>query len=105
MMDKIGQQFTGVVSSVTSFGLFVELDKVFIDGLIHVTALGDDYYHFDAAKHRLLGERTNKSFRLGDRLQVKVVKVSLDDKKIDLTLVGAEQKKKVSSKRFKKSRR
>jgi len=105
MMDKIGQQFTGVVSSVTSFGLFVELDKVFIDGLIHVTALGDDYYHFDAAKHRLLGERTNKSFRLGDRLQVTVVKVSLDDKKIDLALTGAEQKKKVSSKRFKKSRR
>ena len=104
MMDKIGQEFTGVVSSVTSFGLFVELDKVFIDGLVHVTALGDDYYHFDASKHRLLGERTNKSFRLGDSLKVKVVKVSLDDKKIDLALVGAG-KKKALGKRSKKKRR
>lgn len=104
MMDKIGQEFTGVVSSVTSFGLFVELDKVFIDGLVHVTALGDDYYHFDASKHRLLGERTNKSFRLGDSLKVKVVKVSLDDKKIDLALVGAE-KKKAQGKRSRKKRR
>jgi ribonuclease R len=105
MVDKVGQEFTGVVSSVTSFGLFVELDKVFIDGLIHVTALGDDYYHFDASKHRLLGERTNKSFRLGDSLKVQVVKVNLDDKKIDLALVGAEQKKKVVSKRFKRKQR
>jgi ribonuclease R len=105
MMDKIGQEFIGVVSSVTSFGLFVELEKVFIDGLVHITALGDDYYHFDASKHRLLGERTNKSFRLGDSLKVKVVKVSLDDKKIDLALVGAEQKKKVVAKRYKKKRR
>jgi len=87
MMDKIGEEFDGVVSAVTSFGLFVELDKVYIDGLVHVTSLGDDYYHFDAAKHRLLGERTNKSFRLGDRLRVKVVKVNLDDKKIDLSWV------------------
>ena len=88
MMDKIGEEFDGVVSAVTSFGLFVELDMVYIDGLIHVTSLGDDYYHFDAAKHRLLGERTNKSFRLGDRLRVKVVKVNLDDKKIDLSWVA-----------------
>ncbi len=82
MMDKIGQEFEGVVSSVTSFGLFVELSKVYIDGLVHVTALGDDYYHFDASKHRLLGERSNQSYRLGDRVKVKVVKVNLDDKKL-----------------------
>ncbi len=105
MMDKIGQEFSGVVSSVTSFGLFVELDKIFIDGLVHVTGLGDDYYHFDASKHRLLGERTNKSFRLGDRLKVKVVKVSLDDKKIDLALAGVEQKKKIVTKRRRKKKR
>lgn len=105
MLDKIGQEFTGVVSAVTSFGLFVELDKVFIDGLIHVTALGDDYYHFDAGKHRLLGERTNKSFRLGDSLKVQVVKVNLDEKKIDLSLVGAKQKEKIFKKRFKKKKR
>ncbi len=105
MLDKIGEEFTGVVSAVTSFGLFVELDKVFIDGLVHVTALGDDYYHFDASKHRLLGERTNRSFRLGDSLSVKVVKVSLEDKKIDLALVGAKQKKVVANKRSKRKKR
>jgi ribonuclease R len=105
MMDKIGDEYTGVVSAVTSFGLFVELDKVFIDGLIHVTALGNDYYHFDAEKHRLLGERTNKSYRLGDRLKVKVVKVNLDDKKIDLALAGEETRKPVSGSRKKKRRR
>jgi len=115
MMDKIGEEFNGVVSAVTSFGLFVELEKVFIDGLVHVTSLGDDYYHFDAAKHRLLGERTNKSFRLGDRIKVKVVKVNLDDKKIDLSLLtsGADngkpsrhqKAKKQLSKKTKRKRR
>lgn len=103
MSDKVGQEFDGVVSSVTSFGLFVELKSVYIDGLIHVTALGDDYYHFDAVKHRLLGERSNKAYRLGDELKVKVVKVNLDDKKIDLALVDSGAKKKRSG--FKSSRR
>jgi len=105
MSDKVGDEFTGVVSSVTSFGLFVELDNIHIDGLIHVTALGDDYYHFDAGKHRLLGERTNRSFRLGDALNVKLVRVSLDDKKIDLALVGAESSKKAAPKRKKRKKR
>jgi len=101
MMDKIGGEFNGVVSSVTSFGLFVELEKIYIDGLVHVTSLGDDYYHFDASKHRLLGERSNKSFRLGDRLKVKVVKVNLEDKKIDLALVSAGEQEGPSKKRKK----
>lgn len=106
MMDKIGQEFTGIVSSVTSFGLFIELDDIYIDGLIHVTALGDDYYHFDPVKHRMLGERTNKSFRLGDSLKVIVVKVNLDDKKIDLALVSEPGKKnKLKVKRKKRKRR
>ncbi|PCH86132.1 MAG: ribonuclease R [Piscirickettsiaceae bacterium] len=106
MSDKIGQEFSGVVSSVTSFGLFVELDNINIDGLIHVTALGDDYYHFDAAKHRLLGERTNTSFRLGDTVQVKLVRVSLDDKKIDLALAGSSSPtKKTTLKRKKRKKR
>ena len=105
MMDKIGSEFDGVVSSVTSFGLFVELDKIYIDGLVHVTSLGDDYYHFDAAKHRLLGERTNKSFRLGDRLRVKVVKVNLEDKKIDLSLVTAGNENTETVPRKKKKKR
>jgi ribonuclease R len=105
MADKVGQEFNGVVSSVTSFGLFVELKDVYIDGLVHITALGDDYYHFDAAKHRLLGERTNKAYRLGDELRVKLVKVNLDDKKIDLALVGTPSKKKPSFKRNKRKKR
>ena len=66
MMDKIGEEFDGIISGVTNFGIFVELAEVYVDGLVHITSLGNDYYHFDPAKHRLLGERTNRSYRLGD---------------------------------------
>ena len=90
MQDKVGEDFDGVVSGVTNFGLFVELADIFVDGLVHITALGNDYYHFDAAKHRLTGERTGQSFRLGDRVRVKVVRVDLDEGRIDFELVGKE---------------
>ncbi|MCW9025017.1 MAG: ribonuclease R [Gammaproteobacteria bacterium] len=88
MMDKIGEDFDGTISSVTSFGLFVELDEVYVEGLIHVTSLDKDYFHFEPARHRLLGERTRKSYRLGDRIRIKVARVSLDDRKIDFDIVG-----------------
>ncbi|MDH5216268.1 MAG: ribonuclease R [Gammaproteobacteria bacterium] len=83
LQDKVGEEFTGKISSVTSFGLFVQLDDFFVEGLVHVTSLDNDYYHFDQAKHRLVGERTNKIYRLSDEMRVKVVRVDLDDKKID----------------------
>lgn len=82
-----GKIFDGVITSVTAFGLFVELKEVFVEGLVHVTALKDDYYHYDPLRHQLLGERTRTCYRLGDDIRVRVVRVSLDDKKIDFDLV------------------
>ena len=86
MMDKVGETFDGIISSVTGFGVFVELQDIYVEGLVHVTSLKNDYYHFDPVKHRLLGERTNKMYRLGDKIRVEVVRVDLDDRKIDFDL-------------------
>ena len=88
MMDKIGEEFDGIISGVTNFGIFVELADVYVDGLVHITSLGNDYYHFDAAKHRLLGERTHRSYRLGDSVRIKVAQVNLDEAKLDFELIG-----------------
>lgn len=90
MMDKIGEEFDGYISGVTNFGIFVELIKFYVDGLVHITALGNDYYHFDAAHHRLMGERTRQIYRLGDKVRVRVMRVDLDETKIDFELVGVE---------------
>ena len=86
MQDKVGEIFPGVVSGVTGFGLFVEIKDVYIEGLVHVTSLDNDFYHFDPARHSLTGERGGRVFRIGDELQVQVARVSLDDRKIDLAL-------------------
>ena len=87
MMDKTGEIFDGIITSVTSFGFFVELAEIYVEGLVHVTSLGQDYFNFDPASHQLRGKRTGVKFRIGDRVTVKVVRVSLDDKKIDFELV------------------
>lgn len=87
IQEKVGEEFNGTISSVTSFGLFVELDDIYVEGLIHVTALPIDYYHFDPVGHRLRGERTGRTFRLANRVKVKVTRVDVDDKKIDFELV------------------
>jgi len=92
MQNHIGDQFWGTVNAVTSFGIFVELDDVFVEGLVHISALPGDYYHFDQAKNRLQGERSGRSFRLGDSLQIKVMRVDLDEKKIDFDLAEAGPK-------------
>ncbi|KGE03777.1 ribonuclease R [Pseudohaliea rubra] len=84
LQDRVGDEFAGVVAAVTSFGLFVELSDLYIEGLVHVTALPGDYYRFDPAHQRLVGERSGRSFQLGDKLTVQVARVDLDDKKIDL---------------------
>ena len=86
MLDKVGDVFSGIVSAVTAFGLFVQLDESFVEGLIHVTALPEDYYHFDPVRHRMVGRRTHQEYCLGQRLEVAVARVSLDDRKIDFTL-------------------
>ncbi len=91
MREHVGNVYEGTVSSTTSFGIFVALDEVFVEGLVHVTELGQDYFHYDQSKHWLIGERTGKRFRLGDRVTVKVVRADIETSKIDFTLVEKEQ--------------
>lgn len=90
MQDKVGEEFDGIITAVTGFGIFVLLKDAFVEGLVHVTALENDYYHFDQAKHRLVGERTNKIYRLTDPIRIRVAGVNLDDKKIDFELAQNE---------------
>ena len=89
MLDHIGMEFDGVISSVTNFGLFIRLSDYQIDGLVHISNLDNDYYHFDQQKGMLIGENSRSVFRLGDSVKVKVKDVNLDDRKIDLTLLEA----------------
>lgn len=93
IQDKVGQTFRAIVSGVASFGLFAELKDIYVEGLIHVTALGNDYFHYDPAHHRMVGERTRVVYRLGDSLEVKVVRVDVEAKKIDFELVDFPQNK------------
>lgn len=88
LQKHIGKEYNGIVTAVTNFGLFVQLDELLIDGLVHVTALKRDYYQFDAAHHRLVGELTGRRYQLGDRLKVQVVRVNMEDRKIDFDLAG-----------------
>ncbi len=87
MRDKVGEEFTGSVSAVVPFGLFVALDDIFIEGLVHISDLGSDYFHFDEARHELVGERSGVRHRLSDRLRVQVVRVDMATSKIDFRLV------------------
>jgi ribonuclease R len=89
MQDRIGEEFEGTISGVTSFGIFVALDGVYVEGMVHVSDLGNDYFVFDAAHHRLVGERTHKVFRLADRVRVRVARVSLEMSRIDFVLADA----------------
>ncbi len=88
MQDKIGEVYEGTIAGVTAFGVFVALDGVYVEGLVHVTELGNDYFNYDKARHEMVGERTGARFRLGDRLTVKVARVDLETSKIDFTLVS-----------------
>ena len=94
LQERVGEEFEGRVTAVTAFGLFVELCDIYVEGLVHISALHGDYYHFDPVHMSLKGERTGASFRLGDLLDVKVVRVDLDEKKIDFELVGISKSKK-----------
>jgi ribonuclease R len=88
MERHVGDEFDGMVSGVTSFGLFVELDYGAVSGLLHVTGLPNDYYHFDPVAHRLTGERRRLVFQLADRLRIRISSVNVSDRKIDFELVG-----------------
>ncbi|MEW6381380.1 MAG: VacB/RNase II family 3'-5' exoribonuclease [bacterium] len=86
MEEKIGEEFTGIISSVTAFGFFVELEEIFVEGLVHIRNLADDYYQFNERKHRLEGSRTKKVFRIGDRVTVRVSRIDVPRLHIDFTL-------------------
>ncbi len=96
--DKLGEEFTGTISGVATFGIFVQLDALFIEGLVHVTDLGADYFQFDEARHELRGERTGMRYQLTDRVTVQVARVDLEARKIDLRLVDQPGSKSLPTK-------
>lgn len=93
MSHKIGDKLWGVVSSVTDFGLFVELEEFYVDGLVHITSLGNDYYRFDGDKRELVGETSNLTYKIGQRLEVQVSRVDMDQGRIDFSLSGVVNEK------------
>ena len=101
MQDKVGQHFGGIVAGVAEFGVFVELDEIFVEGLVHVTELPGDYYQYDAVRHALRGRASGREFSIGQSLEVMVARVDLDQRKIDFKLVAAQDK----PKRAKRKRR
>ena len=88
MLEKVGERFAGIVSGVAEFGVFVELDDIFVEGLVHVTSLPGDYYLYDAAHHMLTGRASGREYRIGQPLEVMVARVDLDERKIDFELAG-----------------
>jgi len=92
MEDKIGEEYDGIISSVTNFGMFVELPNT-IEGLVHVSYMTDDYYRFDERQFAMIGERTANVFRIGDEITVRVVKVNKDERSIDFEIVGMKGKR------------
>ena len=90
LSHRLGEEYEAVVTAATNFGLFVELDPLYVEGLVHITELGEDYFHFDASRHCLKGERTGKTYRLGDRVKVQVAQVNLDERKVDLRFIASD---------------
>jgi ribonuclease R len=91
MLDKVGEELDGVITSVTGFGFFVELKDIYVEGLVHISTLPNDYYQFDPTKQAMQGERTGRRFRLGDVVNVRVVRVDLDQRQIDFMLAEVLQ--------------
>lgn len=98
MSHKIGENLFGLVSSVTDFGLFVELEEFYVDGLVHITSLGEDYYRYDSERRKLIGEHSGRTYTTGDRLEVQVSRVDMDQGRIDFALTD------VKNERFSKGR-
>jgi ribonuclease R len=90
MLDKVGEEFAGIVSSVTSFGMFVQLVDIFVEGLVHISQLPNDYWHFDPLRHEMVGERTGVRYRLGTPVMIKVARVDLDQRQMDFALPQGE---------------
>jgi ribonuclease R len=87
MEDKIGEEYDGIISSVTNFGLFVELPNT-IEGLVHVSHLTNDYYRYDESSYAMIGERTGSIYRIGDEIRIRVINVNKDERSIDFEIVG-----------------
>jgi ribonuclease R len=88
MRDRVGEEFEGSVSAVTGFGIFVALDDFYVEGLVHISELGQDYFQFDPVRHQLVGDRSRKTFRLADRVRVKIARVDLESSRLDFLLAG-----------------
>jgi ribonuclease R len=88
MREHLGEEYGGVVTSATSFGLFVTLDAMYVEGLVHITELGGEYFRFDEARQELRGERTGTRYAIGTRVRIQVSRVDLDGRKIDFRLVN-----------------
>ncbi len=101
MLDKQGEVFSGVISSVVGFGLFVELEDIYVEGLVHISELRNDYYQFDSIHHRLVAEGSGKVYRIGDRVTVRVARVDLEQRRIDFELIEKPSKSKKKSKKKK----
>ena len=86
MRGRINETFSATISGVAGFGIFMALDQVYVEGMVHISELGSDYYHFDASRHQLMGERTHRRFRLGDRVQVRLVRADLETTRLDFVL-------------------
>ena len=99
MLDKVGEEYTATVNGVMHFGLFIDLADTKIEGLIHITAMDDDYYHFDAASQKLSGERHQNTYEIGDTVQVKVARVDMEAHKVEFVLAAASEKKAAGKKR------
>jgi ribonuclease R len=93
MESRLGQEYPAIISGVTNFGVFVQIPELQIDGLVHVTSLGSDYFRFDAASQSLIGERTGTRFSLGDRLDVVVARVDMASRRIDFQLADDQRKR------------
>jgi len=93
MLSRVGETFPGTVTSVTSFGIFIELNEIFVEGLVHITNLPKDYYQFEPITHRLIGERAGEVFQLGDGVTINVAGVNMDERKIDFELLSHEEQK------------
>jgi ribonuclease R len=106
MRGRLGEEFSATISGVAAFGIFVALDEVYVEGMVHVSELGNDYYQFDPARHQLLGERTARRFRLGDRVGVRLVRADLETTRMDFVLAdqpsGLEDRKGTKTQRDRK---
>ena len=93
MSHKVGETLSGTVSGVTEFGMFVELDQFYVDGLVHITSLGQDYYRFDSEKRQLQGEKTGRTYQIGQKLKVQVARVDMEQGRIDFSLPDVRNEK------------